>query len=63
MLGGDDPRAIAAHLLHSIVLGPSNDAMLGCMTYAFSEARDRFFDQAWSLFLHGAGRSLPAAAR
>lgn len=63
MLGGDDPRVIAAHLLHSIVLGPSNDAMLGRMTYASSEARARFFDQAWSLFLHGAGRSLPAAAR
>ncbi|MFL7899904.1 TetR/AcrR family transcriptional regulator [Azospirillum argentinense] len=63
MLGGDDPRVIAAHLLHAIVLGPSNDAMLGRMTYASSEARDRFFDQAWSLFLHGAGRSLPAAAR
>ncbi|CAO3456995.1 hypothetical protein [Azospirillum argentinense] len=63
MLGGDDPRMIAAHLLHSIVLGPSNDAMLGRETYASLEARDRFFDRAWTLFLHGAGRSLPAAAR
>lgn len=62
-LGGDDPRMIAAHLLHSIVFGPSNDAMLGRMTYTSSEARDRFFDQAWALFLHGAGRSLPATAR
>ncbi|CAO3383001.1 TetR/AcrR family transcriptional regulator [Azospirillum argentinense] len=63
MLGGDDPRVIAAHLLHSIVFGPSNDAMLGRATYASTEAQDRFFDQAWTLFLHGAGRPQPAGAR
>ncbi|NUB27515.1 TetR family transcriptional regulator [Azospirillum brasilense] len=62
-LGGDDPRVIAAHLLHSIVLGPSNDAMLGRATYASTEAQGRFFDQAWALFLRGAGRSLSAGAR
>ncbi|OYD81651.1 TetR family transcriptional regulator [Azospirillum brasilense] len=63
MLGGDDPRVIAAHLLHSIVFGPLNDAMLGRATYASTAVQDRFFDQAWTLFLRGAGRSLPAGAR
>lgn len=62
-LGGGDPRVIAAHLVHSIVTGPSHDAMLGRGTYASMEAQDRFFDQAWALFLRGAGRSLPAGAR
>lgn len=50
------PRALAIHLLHSIVFGPSNDAMMGRSTYASGEARDQFFDQAWTLFLRGAGR-------
>ncbi len=50
------PHAIALHLLHSIVFGPSNDAMMGRSTYATAAAQDRFFDQAWTLFLRGAGR-------
>ncbi len=50
-----DPGVIAAHLLHSIVFGPSNEAMMGRATYAEETARDRFFDQAWTLFLNGAG--------
>ncbi|MBK3733067.1 TetR family transcriptional regulator [Azospirillum brasilense] len=62
-LGGDDPRMIAAHLLHSIVSGPSNDAMRGRKTYASTESQDRFFDQAWALFLRGVGRSLPPGGR
>lgn len=56
MLGDGDPQVIASHLLHSIVFGPSNDAMLGRTTYASTAARDRYFDQAWTLFLQGAGR-------
>ena len=56
LLGDGDPQTIASHLLHSIVFGPSNDAMLGRTTYASTAARDRYFDQAWTLFLQGAGR-------
>ena len=56
MLGGGAPQAIASHLLHSIVFGPSNDAMLGRTTYASTEAQDSYFDRAWTLFLRGAGR-------
>lgn len=50
------PQAVAVHLLHSVVFGPSNDAMMGRRTYASADAQDRFFDQAWTLFLRGAGR-------
>ncbi|AWB08322.1 TetR/AcrR family transcriptional regulator (plasmid) [Azospirillum humicireducens] len=53
MLTGGDPRMIASHMLHSIVFGPSNDAMLGRKTYAAKAAQDRFFEQAWTLFLNG----------
>ena len=56
MLGNGDPQAIASHLLHSIVFGPSNDAMLGRTTYASTAAQDSYFDRAWTLFLRGAGR-------
>ena len=56
MLGDGDPQVIASHLLHSIVFGPSNDAMLGRTTYASTAAQDSYFDQAWPLFLRGAGR-------
>lgn len=56
MLGDGDPQVIASHLLHSIVFGPSNDAMLGRTTYASTTAQDSYFDQAWPLFLRGAGR-------
>lgn len=56
LLADGDPRTIASHLLHAIVFGPSNDAMLGRATYAATAAQDRYFDQAWTLFLRGAGR-------
>jgi AcrR family transcriptional regulator len=55
MLRGDDPHLLVSHLLHSIIFGPSNDAMIGRTTYASAAAQDRYFDQAWRLFLHGAG--------
>lgn len=58
LLGDGDPQMIASHLLHSIAFGPSNDAMLGRTTYASTAAQDRYFDQAWTLFLRGAGRSI-----
>ncbi|MFB9970024.1 TetR/AcrR family transcriptional regulator [Pseudoroseomonas cervicalis] len=45
---------LAQHLLHSIVYGPTNEAMLGRATYATEEAQDRHFAQMWELFLHGA---------
>lgn len=54
-LSPGDPLTIASHLLHSVVFGPSNDAMMGRSTYASAEDRDRFFDRAWQLFLRGAG--------
>lgn len=56
VLRSGDPEFLAWHLLHCIVFGPSNDAMLGRTTYASIEAQDRYFDQAWELFLHGATR-------
>ena len=56
LLGGGDPQLVASHLLHSIVFGPSNDAMLGGTAYASTTAQDSYFDQAWTLFLRGAGR-------
>ena len=56
MLGDSAPQAVVAHLLHSIVFGPSNDAIMGRRTYATKNSRDRFFDQAWELFLRGVGR-------
>lgn len=56
LLAAGEPPAIAAHLLHSIVFGPVNDAMLGRNTYADVDARDRFFDRAWGFFLRGTGR-------
>ncbi|MDE1145047.1 MAG: TetR/AcrR family transcriptional regulator [Azospirillaceae bacterium] len=55
-LGKGTPQVLVAHLLHSIVFGPSNDAMMGRTTYAATDAQDTYFDQAWTLFLHGAGR-------
>lgn len=48
-----DPAMIAAHLLHSVVYGPSNEAMLGRTTYSTEEAQDMYFERAWTLFLHG----------
>ncbi|MDF1790773.1 MAG: TetR/AcrR family transcriptional regulator [Thalassobaculaceae bacterium] len=48
-----DPEFLAWHLLHSIVFGPSNEAMLGRTTYDTVAAQDRYFERAWDLFLHG----------
>lgn len=56
MLDDGKPQVILAHLLHSVVFGPSNDAMMRRKTYATKRAQDRFFDQAWQLFLRGVGR-------
>jgi len=53
LLRGDDPMIIADHLIHSIVFGPSNHAMLGGKDYNDETARERYFDQVWKLFLHG----------
>ncbi|RBP83783.1 TetR/AcrR family transcriptional regulator [Marinomonas rhizomae] len=49
-----DPEKLAMHLLHSIVFGPSNDAMLGKTTYSSVEAQNNYFEQAWMFFLFGA---------
>lgn len=48
------PQPLAQHLLHSIVYGPTNEAMLGRATYATEAAQERYFAQMWELFLHGA---------
>lgn len=63
VLMAGDPQMIVAHLLHSIVFGPSNDAMLGRTTYSSQEAQDRYFDQAWALFLHGVGSASSSPER
>ena len=49
-----DTRFLAWHLLHCIVYGPTNEAMLGSTTFATVQAQDEFFEQAWGLFLQGA---------
>ncbi|OKH86327.1 TetR/AcrR family transcriptional regulator [Thalassospira sp. TSL5-1] len=49
-----DPITIADHLIHSIVFGPSNHAMLGGRNYDDAAARSDYFQRAWDLFLHGA---------
>ncbi|WP_417829699.1 TetR/AcrR family transcriptional regulator [Thalassospira sp.] len=56
LLCGDNSTVIANHLIHSIVFGPSNHAMLGGKQYDDPAIRDQYFDQAWKLFLHGAGQ-------
>ncbi|MEO9902128.1 TetR/AcrR family transcriptional regulator [Nisaea sp.] len=53
VLRGGDATFLAWHLLHCIVFGPSNDAMLGHSTYETVEAQDAYFEKAWDLFLHG----------
>lgn len=52
-----ETRFLAWHLLHCIVFGPSNDAMLGHATYETEEAQDAYFEKAWELFLNGASHS------
>jgi AcrR family transcriptional regulator len=56
VLGDGAPAEIAAHLLHSIVFGPANDAMLGRGTHGTEAAREAHFERAWDFFLRGAGR-------
>lgn len=56
VLRDGDPAFLAWHLLHCIVYGPTNEAMLGRTTYASVDAQDRYFERAWALFLHGAAR-------
>ena len=53
-LSEDDAGFLATHLLHCVVYGPSNDAMLGSTAYATREAQDAFFERAWTLFVEGA---------
>jgi AcrR family transcriptional regulator len=54
VLRDGDTTFLAWHLLHCIVFGPSNDAMLGHTSYETVEAQDAYFEKAWDLFLHGA---------
>lgn len=44
---------LARHLLHSIVFGPSNEAMLGQTLWSTPTGQEEYFEQAWSLFLWG----------
>ena len=53
LLSEGNPEMIANHLIHSIVFGPSNHAMLGGTRYDDEAAQDDYFDQAWRLFLYG----------
>ena len=53
LLSNSDPIIIAEHLIHSIVFGPSNHAMLGGTKYDDEATRDHYFEQAWGLFLRG----------
>jgi AcrR family transcriptional regulator len=56
LFGVGDPVIIADHLIHSIVFGPSNHAMLGGTKFKDEAIRNQYFDQAWSLFLHGVAK-------
>ncbi|WBV41572.1 TetR/AcrR family transcriptional regulator [Pseudoroseomonas cervicalis] len=47
------PEPLARHLLHSIVYGPTNEAMLGRAPCASEADQEASFAQAWDFFLHG----------
>jgi AcrR family transcriptional regulator len=51
-----EARFIAGQLIHAVATGPSNDTMLGSVTYQDARAQDAFFEKAWALFLKGAVR-------
>lgn len=48
-----DVSFIASHLLNSIAIGPTVEAMLGRTTYASARAQNAYFEKAWMLFLNG----------
>lgn len=53
-----DPRAIATHLIHSLVAIPKSHAMLGGADYRTESALQTHFDTVWNWLLNGvaAGR-------
>ena len=54
VLRGGDTMFMATHLLQSIVFGPTTAAMLGATIYESKNAQDKYFEQAWDLFLRRA---------
>lgn len=55
MLASQAPAdLLARHLLHSIVYGPTNDAMLGLKAFADTSEENNYFEKTWLLFLNGA---------
>ena len=56
-LSANQPSSVLAeHLLHAIVFGPSNDAMLGFQPFADEAEQEAYFERAWQLFLYGAAK-------
>ncbi|WP_432349043.1 TetR/AcrR family transcriptional regulator (plasmid) [Shinella yambaruensis] len=47
---------IADQLIYSLTVKPITYAMLGSTAFASTEARDAYFEQAWELFMRGAGK-------
>lgn len=48
-----EPDFVATQLLAAIVLGPSNNALMGSDELSDSQARDEWFEKAWNLFVNG----------
>ncbi|MDT2022527.1 TetR/AcrR family transcriptional regulator [Methylocella sp. CPCC 101449] len=54
ILQAGDPTFIAMQLINAVVVGPTNEAMLGRSTYASTADQDAYFEKAWALFMSGA---------
>lgn len=53
-LQAPDPAFTAQQLIAAVVLGPSNEALMGHMPLQEAQAREQWFEKAWALFLSGA---------
>lgn len=52
-----DAAFVAEQLLYATAIRPLVNTMLGQPTFADSTSQQRYFDQAWQLFMRGAGRT------
>lgn len=55
-LHAPDPSFVAQQLIAAVVLGPSNDALMGATGLSDDAVRTAWFDRAWRLFVAGAAR-------
>lgn len=54
-----DPEFMARQLIAAVVLGPSNEALMGGTTLSTDENRTIWFERAWHLFVNGAASKAP----